>query len=339
MLHESKGNKKHTTTQISVVNYTESGSQENSGTKLEELLPANELPGITWINVEGLKDKQVIEQLAKHYNLHPLTTEDILNVEQRPKVEEYDHYIYITLKVLYWQDKSKLFHTKQLSIVLSKNFVLTFQEWDTTLFDDIRARLQSGIKQRFRELGSDYLVYRLIDQIIDDYFVVLESLGDKIESIEGRIISSTKIQTSRMIYNLKRQLLLLRKSVWPMREAMGHLMHVQGSLITSSTVLYFRDVYDHIVQAIDTIETYRDMLSSMLDMHLSSLTNRMNEIMKTLTIITTIFIPITSLASIYGMNFQYIPGLHAIYGFDIVIVTMIIMAILMVIYFKAKKWF
>lgn len=324
---------------ITVVTWDAHKSHELVAHRLEDCLSEIEnTSGMTWINVEGLNNVELIKQLAERYQLHPLTIEDILNVGQRPKVEEFPHYLFITLKVIYFRKKAVKFVTKQLSLIMSKKFVLTFQEHDTTLFDSIRAHLHAGPHQRLREQGSDYLVYRLIDAVIDEYFVVLEATGDEIEKVEELIISNPTQQNSRTIYRLKRQMIQLRKSIWPLREAISHLLHVDETFVTNFTRTYLRDVYDHTVQAIDTLETFRDMLSSLLDVYLSSVTNRMNEIMKTLTIIATIFIPITAIASIYGMNFPDLFMVHWRWGSEVVLGLMGLLALVMLIYFRKKDW-
>lgn len=330
------GKKKFTPPNIAVITYDTDNFYESKGDHLAEQMFAN--PGSnTWVSVEGLSDPSIIQQLATRFNLHPLTVEDILNVEQRPKVEEFDNYIFVTMKVLQWRAKSSNFTVNQISLVLGNHFVLSFQESDTTLFDPIVDRIRTSNKQRFREQTSDYLAYRLIDTVIDEYFVVLEMIGDEIEKLEESIIINPSPQSARNIYHLKRQMLLLRKAIWPMREAINHLSHTD-EYISKATRIYLRDVYDHTMQAIDTLETSREMLSGMLDMYLSGLTIRMNEIMKTLTIITTIFIPITAIASIYGMNFTNLPGIHTESGYEVAIGAMIIMALSMLIYFRKKKW-
>lgn len=335
------GRKSDKKTVITVVTYDANASQEKVGHCFEDChaMFTDSIKGNMWVNVEGLNDIKLIEQLAQHFKLHPLTVEDILNVQQRPKVEEFKNYIFITLKVIYLRSKTAKITSKQLSIILGKNFVLSFQEHDTTLFDSIRDRLHGNVPHHFlREQGCDYLVYRLIDAVIDEYFVILEKVGDQIETLEERIISKPTQQNSRNIYRLKRRLLLLRKSIWPMREAINHLMHADESFITNFTRVYLRDVYDHAIQAIDSLETFRDMLSGMLDMYLSSITNHMNEIMKTLTIIATIFIPITAIASIYGMNFPDMFMLHWRYGYEIVLGLMVLMAVVLVLFFRKEKW-
>lgn len=325
-------------TVISVITISSDGYKEVNGKDFSECFPINREADTIWVNVEGLNDVATIEKICTYFKLHPLTTEDILNTEQRPKVEEFDNYLYITLKVLALHPKRATFSIKQLSIVLGKNFVLTFQEVDRGLFSQIRYRLHNQASPHSRFQSCDYLTYRFLDSVVDEYFLVLEGVGDQIETLEQSIVINPTIQKSRMIYQMKRQALMLRKAIWPLREVINRLLHIEDHLISKFTNLYFRDVYDHIVQGMDTLETFRDILSSMLDMYLSSLTNRMNEIMKTLTIISTIFIPITAIASIYGMNFKYIPGLNNPHGFLIVGLVMSVIAVLMIIYFYRKKW-
>lgn len=332
------GSRKNDAPILTVIHYDTEHYQEKVAKKFKDGFSEEKVAQNTWVNLEGLHDVDLVKKLSAQFHLHPLTTEDILNVEQRAKIDEFDEYLFITLKTFLWQEDTSNFLIQQVSIVIGKNFVLSFQEYDTTLVDNIRKRLGDNPNQRLRQQGPDYLAYRIIDAIVDEYFVILDALSNEIEEAEERIISMPSAQNSRTIYTLKRQILMLRKAIWPMREVIGHLIHADDKLISNFTQLYLRDVYDHTIQATDTLETFRDMLSSMLDMYLSALTNRMNEIMKTLTIITTIFIPITSLASIYGMNFEFIPGLHSRLGYPIILVVMFLIALMMVIYFKKKKW-
>lgn len=332
------GEKNNTLPHVTVITYTPTDFHENHGHQLDEAWLTPKTAGITWVNVENLQDVALIEQLAKQYNLHPLTVEDILNVQQRPKVEEFDNYIFITLKKLIWHAKSHTFSIKQVSLVVGKDFILSLQECETALFTAIQQKLCNSISQRLREQGTDYLAYRLIDATIDQYFFVLEGLGNQIETVEERIIAAPTPENSRTLYQLKRQMLQLRKAIWPMREAISHLLQADNNIINSFTRVYLRDVYDHAVQAIDTVENFRDMLSSMLDVYLSSLTNRMNEIMKVLTIISTFFIPMTFIASIYGMNFDSMPELHWRWGYPTVLCVMALIGGLMLSYFRRKKW-
>jgi magnesium transporter len=332
------GDRKVTIPTITIINYNADAFHEQKGTDLDTDFLSENKTGTTWINVEGLQDIELIKKIADHYQLHPLTIEDILNNDQRPKVEEFENYIYITTKMLKWSGKTKNFRIEEFSIIIGKNYILTFQDCKTPLFDDLHERLRSTTKQRLREQGSDYLAYRLIDTIVDHYFIVLEILGNQIEKIEEKIITAPTPQNARTIYRLKHKLLILRKSIWPMREVISHLLQISQDTISSFTHVYLRDVYDHAVQAIDTLETFRDMLSNILDIYLSSLTARMNEIMKVLTMIATVFIPITFLASVFGMNFDNMPELHWHYGYYIVLGIMLIVAVWMIFYFKRKKW-
>ena len=295
---------------------------------------ANEVTGI---NVDGLQNVDSIKQFCDHFSIHALTVEDILNIEQRPKAEEFDEYLFLTLKILCWSTQENTFSIQQISIVLGKTFILTFLASSVTIFDSLRIKLQSGANQHLRQQHSDYLAYRMLDAIVDEYFVVLECLGEQIESVESKIISEPTPQNSKTIYGLKHQMLLIRKSIWPLREVINHLLY-ENIFITKFTRTYLRDLYDHTMQAIDTTETCREMLSSLLDMYLSGLTIRMNEIMKTLTIITTIFIPITSISSVYGMNLPNIPLMKSSWGFGIVAATMTASVVFMMIYFRRKKW-
>ncbi len=328
----------HTPPDVTIITYSGNDFKQTTGHQIDESLLATKPPTITWVDVQKLHDVSLIEQLAKHYHLHPLTLEDILNVQQRPKVEEFEKYIFITLKMLPWNVKTGTFSIKQVSLIIGKDFILSLQECNTDFFASLQKKIINPNNKHLREQGADYLAYRLMDAVIDQYFVVLEDLGNQIEKLEERIIADPKPANARMLYQVKRKMLQLRKAVWPMREAVNHLLQIDNNIMTSSTHIYLRDVYDHTVQAIDTIENFRDMLSSMLDVYLSSLTNRMNEIMKVLTIIATIFIPMTFIASVYGMNFQYMPELHWRWGYPTVLGVMLLIAVLMLIYFRRKKW-
>lgn len=293
---------------------------------------------ITWVHVEGLRDVNLIKQIAKTYKLHLLTIEDILNVSQRSKIEDFDNYIFITLKMLSWSHKLNKMYSEQLSLVIGENFVLSFSEIPFAPFNVIRERLRTGHSINLLENGSDYLAYRLMDATIDQYFVVLEKLSDKIEGIEENIIVSPTQQNARDIFQLKHKILLLRKSIWPIREEISHLLQADHKFITSFTRLYLRDLYDHVVQAIDAVETLRDMVSSLMDIYLSLVTNKMNEVMKVLTIISTIFIPTTFITSLYGMNFKYMPELNWRYGYPAALVAIGLVSCGMLIFFRRKKW-
>lgn len=290
-----------------------------------------------WINVVGLHDIELIEKLNKHFNIHPLVTEDILHTDQRAKVEEFDDYLFVTLRALNWNEATQTFISEQISIVFGKGYLLSFQEQNSSLFTKIQERMCRA-RGRLRQRGIDYLAYALLDIIVDHYFVILERLGEIIDDVEGSIIKQPMPQDAHTLYHLKQEMYAFRKAVWPLREVINHLLRSDGEMVSDYTTIYLRDVYDHTIQAIETIETFRDMLAGMLDIYLSTITNRMNEIMKVLTIISTIFIPITFIASIYGMNFTNIPELQWRWGYPVILGAMAVMAIIMLVYFKRKKW-
>jgi len=331
--------KKSFPTHIRVLNYSKDQCSEVADASINEALkPIPE--GITrWIHIEGFKELEVFSSLQERFKIHPLTSEDILNSMQRPKTEEFENYVFVTLKVLSYKKTQHNFRIGQVSMILGENFVLTFSDRPVNIFTGIRKKLQDNPNQRLRGQKADYLFYRLIDTIIDQYFVILEGVGEKIDKVETLIIDNPIRTHTKLLYQLKRKTLTLRKAVWPIREAVNHLSEVNEKFIGQFTRTYLRDVYDHVVQAIDTIETYRDMLSSMLDVYLSSITNHLNEIMKTLTVISTIFIPITFIASLYGMNFINMPELKWKYGYEYACILMLTSIVMMVVYFKRKKWF
>jgi len=331
------GEKRKEDVNIFVIDYDEANVLEAELKAVEECIPLKEKPTVTWINVEGLHQPDIIQKLGDCFNLHPLVLEDILNTDQRPKIEDHGDYIYIVLKMLHKKSGTE-FTAEQISIILGKNFVISFQEGiKGDAFDLIRERIRSG-KGRIRGLGTDYLVYSLIDAIVDNYFVVLEEIGERIENLEDELVKNPQAQTLHKIHDFKREMIYLRKAVWPLREVISALERKESPLIKDTTSIYLRDVYDHTIQVIDTIESYREMLSGMLDIYLSSISNKMNEIMKFLTIIGTIFIPLTFIVGIYGMNFEFMPELKWRYGYFIIIFGMSVVTVLMLFYFKKKKW-
>lgn len=332
------GKKKVEKVKIQLIDYDETQLKEKEPKTIEECFPFKDLPTVTWVNIDGLHDIQVMEKIGKHFNLHPLVMEDILNTEQRPKIEEFDDYLFIVLKMLCYDEKQNQINSEQVSVILGKNFVLSFQEKTGDIFDPLRERIRSG-KGRIRKMGPDYLAYTLLDAVVDNYFLVLEKLGEKIEGMEEELVTNPTPGTLHMIHTLKREMIFLRKSVWPLREVVSRLEREESPLIKESTGIFLRDVYDHTIQVIDTVETYRDMLSGMLDIYLSSISNRMNQVMKVLTIIATIFIPLTFLVGIYGMNFDYMPELkwHWVYPWAFWLVMLGVTGF-MLIYFRRKKW-
>jgi magnesium transporter len=332
------GEKKTEKTRITIVDYDETQFEEKEAKTIEECFPFKDTPTTTWINIEGVHDVDIIQKIGEHFDLHPLLLEDIANTEQRPKMEDYGNYIFIVLKMLSHDEKANEIKAEQVSIIFGSNFLISFQEGiKGDVFNPVRERIRDG-KGRIRKMKSDYLAYSLVDAIVDSYFLILEKLGEKIEDIEEELVTNPASETLRAIHHLKREMIFLRKSVWPLRELISCLERGESSLIQESTGIYLRDVYDHTIQIIDTIETFRDMLSGMLDIYLSSVSNRMNQVMKVLTIIATIFIPLTFIVGIYGMNFEYMPELKWRWGYFAVLFVMVIIGIGMVIHFGRKKW-
>lgn len=331
------GNKRDEKVKTTIVDYSEAKFQEKEVKSVGECAPYKDKSTITWINIDGVHKIKVIEEIGKHFNLHPLILEDIVDTDQRPKIKDFGDYIFIILKMLYYDKKDNEIQVEQVSLILGKNYVISFQEREGDVFNAIRERIRNNIG-RIRKLGADYLVYALIDAIIDNYFIIIEKLGEKIENLEDKVCSRPKPANLRVIHRLKRDLIFLRKSVWPLREVISILERGESSLILESTNVYLRDIYGHTIQVMDTVETLRDMTSGILEIYLSSVSNRMNEIMKMLTIVATIFIPLTFITGIYGMNFRNMPEIKLVWGYPIVLLGMLIIGIVMVIYFKRKKW-
>jgi magnesium transporter len=332
------GEKKIEKTRIRVIDYDEDGIEERELASVDECFPYKDSPAMTWINIDGLHEVDVIQKLGDGFGLHPLVLEDIVNTGQRPKMEDFEDYLFLIIKMLTYDDEEGVVKAEQFSLVLGPHYVISFQEKVGDVFEPLRERLRKG-KGRIRKGGPDYLLYALIDAIVDNYFVVLENIAEEIESLEDRIMIDPTTDLLQTIHNLKRELIFLRKSVWPLREAVSALERGDSGLVQEKTAIYLRNVYDHTIQIVDTIETFRDMVSGMLDVYLSSVSNRMNEVMKVLTIIATIFIPITFLAGIYGMNFKNMPELEWTWGYPLVWCIILIVGLIMVLYFRKKKWF
>ena len=280
-----------------------------------------------------------LEGLVSVLQYIPLIIEDILNTDQRPKMEDFDEYIYIVLKMLYYNGNINEIITEQVSLILGSNFVISYQEQEKEgdVFNVIRERIKTN-KGRIRKMGADYLAYCLVDAIVDNYFIVLETLGEKIESLEEELVNYPTPEILRTICTMKRDMILLRRSVWPLREVINELERGESSLIKESTEIYLKDVYDHTIHVIDTLETFRDMVSGMLEIYLSSISNRLNAVMKVLTIIATIFMPLTFIVGLYGMNFKYMPELPWRWGYPAVLLVMAAVGISMIVYFRRKKW-
>jgi len=329
------GDQKGERIKITLIEFNETEYFEDDFYDLSDCLKHVKDNMIKWINVEGVHNTALVEKIGQLYNIHPLTLEDIVHIDQRPKFEDYDHYLLAVLKMISYEEKV---HGEQLSLVLLQNTVISFQEPDGgDAFDIIRNRLRQA-KGRVRKLGADYLFYALMDAVVDWYFHVIEKIGDKVEAIEEEIINQPKRESLIQLYSMKREIIYLRKQVWPLRDMISNLLRSDSELITPNTQLFFRDLQDHSTRIIDTVETYRDVLGGMMDIYLSTNSNKMNEVMKVLTIMSSVFIPVTFIAGVYGMNFDYMPELKSPYGYAAVWLVMLSVMGGLVLYFKRKKW-
>lgn len=304
---------------------------------VSECFPFDANTPVTWLNVDGNHQVEILEEIGSRLDIHPLVLEDIFDTSQRPKMEDFDHYLFIELNMLSWDKNQPQVESQQVSLILGKNYVVTFTEHERDVFDPVKRHIRES-KSRLIKQGADYLAYSLIDAIVDHYFIVLENLGEQIEFLEEELVTDPDPRTLHSIHELKRELIFLRKSVWPLREVISALERGDSPLFQESSLIYLRDVYDHTIQIIDTVETFRDMVSGMLDIYLSSVSNRMNEIMKVLTIIATVFIPLSFIVGLYGMNFNNMPELKWRWGYPMVWGVIISVVVGMLIYFRRKRW-
>lgn len=322
---------------IQVFNYDVYSLEEKILQKAEETFPYRDSATTSWINVNGVHNVHLVESICKHYKIHPLTIEDIVSTDQRPKLEEVEGYVYVVLKMMDYDAEKENISMEQVSLILGENFVLSFQEKEGDTFNGVRERLRAG-KGKIRGRGADYLLYALIDTIVDNYFVILEKVGDSMAQIEERLLFNASKRSFESVYALKREMLAVRRSTWPLREVVYKLERDEISLIKPDTQVFLRDVYDHTIQVIDTVETYRDLLSGMVDLYHSTISTRTNDVMKVLTIISTIFIPLTFIAGVYGMNFEVMPELSWKYGYLSVWIVMLGVAGFLIWVFKRKSW-
>lgn len=322
---------------ITLIEYGPDHLEERKDASCDELLPHlnNEL--VTWINIDGLGDLSILRALGERFNLHPLALEDVLDTSQRPKVEQYDDYLFIVAQMLYL-DKENEIGAEQVSMFLGKTFLITLQEeGEFDVFEPVRVRIRSG-KGRIRKAGSDYLAYALIDSIIDHYYPVLESIGTEIDAIEDELIDKPLARPVGSLHEHKRTLTQIRRMVWPLRDVTNLLLHDEPGLIRPETKIFLRDCYDHSVQLMDLVESYRDVLSGLTEVHISSIGLRTNEIMRVLTIISSVFIPLTFIAGVYGMNFAHMPELAKPWGYGACLLLMMAVAIGQILYFKKRRW-
>ncbi|WP_339624782.1 magnesium/cobalt transporter CorA [uncultured Winogradskyella sp.] len=331
------GKKSDKNLHVECFDYTKETIEESVLLNIEDAINYKDTDSVTWINVDGLKHIDEIANIGKQYNLHPLVLEDIVNTSQRPKIDEYDNYLFIVLKMLYY-DKDEKIVIEQVSFVLGKNYVITFQESEGDVFNTIRERLRLN-NGRIRGLKSDYLMYALIDAVVDNYFSIIETLGNKIEDLETELFAGNARENINIeIQQLKREILKVRRAIFPLREIINRIEKGEHPFIYKRTITYYRDIYDHLIQVSENIDIYREMIWSLMDMYMTTISNKMNEVMKVLTIISTIFIPLTFLAGLYGMNFEYIPELKYENGYFILLGVMFAMFIALLFYFKRRRW-
>lgn len=307
---------------------------EESGKPAEELLKGSQ---ICWMNIDCHKYEEAAEYLRETLKLHPLVIEDVINFKQRPKLEDYGEYCYIVVKMLYPGKRLSRIMGEQLSIIHGKGYVITVQKKGDDVFQPIREKLRTG-SGRLRKEGADYLVYALLDAVVDHYFLVLDQAGERIDVEEEMLVKNPTKEYLNRIHSYKREMLFFHKAVWPLREILSAITRGDYELYSENTLVYMRDVYDHIIQIMDTVETYRDILSGMIDIYISGVSNRTNEVMKVLTILSTLFMPLTFIAGVYGMNFRHMPELEWRWGYPAVMSAMVLIAIAMLLYFRRKKW-
>ncbi len=321
--------------EISLIQFSETHWLEEKITPGQDLKKLLNNPGVTWINIDGVHDPDIVDYIGKQFDIHPLTLEDIMNTDQRPKFEDYDTYDVMMMKMLYFDGKLK---SEQLSIILFDRVVLTFQEIKgKDAFDPVRQRIRSG-KGKIRKQGADYLAYSLLDSVIDSYFHILDLIGSSIDDVDEELRLSTSQETFQRLYMLKREMIFLRKAVGPTREMISNIERGESPRITEHTYVYLRDVLDHSIRVMESADVFRDIVGGMMDIYHSTVSNKMNEVMKVLTSISTIFIPVTFIAGVYGMNFEYMPELAREWAYPAVMVLMGTIILTLFIYFRRKRW-
>ena len=323
-------------TETEVFSFDENELEESRTTSFETSIEKFDKNKVNWVNIIGLHDTNLIDKVGQKFDLHPLLLEDVLNVEQRPKSEDFDSHIFFTIKMFHQQTEQGIEY-EHVSFVLGKNYVLSFQEKPKDIFNLLRERLRNSFG-KLRTRQADYLFYRFIDTIVDNYYPVLESFAEKIELLEEEVMKGPTTNTLHKLQNIRKELILLRKSVLPLRESISMLIKSESKLLRKETERYLMDVYDHTIHVIESLDTYRDLLGGVMDLYMNSVSNRMNEVMKVLTIMSSIFIPLTFIAGIYGMNFENIPELSYKWGYPMVWLAMVIIAILLLLMFRRKNW-
>jgi len=332
------GNGRDAPVQITVIDYDKESLDERTVETIEDLARFRDADTVTWANIVGIHDLAVVERVGEIFDIHALTLEDIVHTTQRSKFEEFENYLYAVIRMITFDTEETSIRTEQLSLLLGSNWVLSFQEDPRDVFEPVRDRIRNSIG-RIRTSGADYLAYALIDIIVDEYFITLEQIGEEMENLEEEVLGEPDPGTLERISTLNRELVLLRRSIWPARELIGSMARSESPLIKKKTTVFLRDAYDHAIQIMEIVESFRDVMASLRESYKTSVSNRMNDIMKVLTIIATIFIPLTFIAGIYGMNFEYMPELSWHHGYFGVLGVMLAVGLAMVMYFRRKGWF
>lgn len=324
---------------VSVIDFDADRVDEREDVSVEDCPRYRDTPSVTWINFDGVHEVSLVKALGSQFGLHPLLLEDIVNTHQRPKLEDFGDYLYIVLRMLSLRDEDGelVLENEQISIVLGSRMVLTFQERSGDVFDPVRKRIRDN-RGSIRRSGADHLAYSIIDVVVDNYFGILERLGDEMEELDDQLMENPRLEALHKVQRLKRMMITIRRSVWPLRDVINGVLRGDVKLFKKPTLVFMRDVYDHTIRAVDMTETFREMLAGMHDLYLAQVSNRMNEVMKVLTVIATIFIPLTFIAGVYGMNFDNMPELHWRYGYWYVWVVMLFAGILLLALFRRKHW-
>lgn len=331
------GEQKIERAKITLISYDQDRLEEKELKRIEETFAYKDGPPVTWINIDGLHEVELVEKIGTHFNIHPLTMEDIVHTGQRPKVEDFEDYLYFVLKMVKFDETKNHVASEQVSLILGSHYLISLQETEGDVFNSVRERIRKR-RVHIRKSGPNYLAYALVDAVVDHYFAILEKIGDKIEQFEERIHSEPTPEILQDIHDLKKEIIYLRKQIWPMRELLNTWQRTESPLVQQEDKLFIGDVYDHTIQVIDTVESFRDIISGMMELYLTIVSNKMNEVMKVLTIMATIFIPLTFVAGIYGMNFKYMPELEWKWSYPLLWMLLIIIFLGMIFYFKRRKW-
>jgi len=322
---------------ISIMDYDADRIDEIPEATLDDIKKCMARDSVTWVNVSGIHDTAIVEAVGRLYHLHPLALEDIVNTRHRAKLDDYENHLFLVLKMVIQEPETIRIVFEHVCLVIGPDYLISFQEREGDVFGPVRERLRKT-KGRIRKSGPDYLGYALMDMIVDHYYEVLDQLGEEIEAIQEEALSNPTAKMRRAIHDARRQVVVLRKTIWPLREIVAGLLRGESKLFQDGTMIFLQDVYDHVVQVIDTVETYRDLLTGAMETYMSSVSNKMNETMKVLTIMATLFIPLTFLAGVYGMNFKYMPELEWRYAYPSFWGIVLVVFLAMLLWFKNKNW-